>query len=173
MRARLMLLGSFAVAALASTAVLADGPRLTLTSSELANDGYLPASATCDEEGRSPALAWNAVDGAKSFVLVVDDPDVESEPFVHWLLFDIAKDTTSIAHGGTAGISGTNSAKQLEWAPPCPPKGEGPHHYRFHLYALDVERLGAMAGSPRTAVVSAMKSHIVQEALLVGTYERR
>lgn len=173
MRARLSCI-TFAFAALASTAALADdGPRLTLTSSELSNDGYLPASATCDDQGRSPALAWNAVSGAKSFVLVVDDPDVESEPYVHWLLFDIGKDTTSIAHGGTAGISGTNSAKQLEWAPPCPPKGDGPHHYRFHVYALDVERLGTMAGSPRPSITAAMKSHVLQESLLVATYERR
>ncbi|MGZ6065340.1 MAG: YbhB/YbcL family Raf kinase inhibitor-like protein [Polyangiales bacterium] len=151
-------------------------PTLELTSSEFKDGDPLPPSATCDGEAQSPALAWKAgeqSEGAKSYVLIVDDPDAPKGTFVHWLLFDIPKENISIPHGGSAGLTGTNSADQTGYFAACPPNGSGVHHYRFHLYALDTDRLGTMAGASRAQVETAMKGHVLQDALLTGHYERR
>jgi Raf kinase inhibitor-like YbhB/YbcL family protein len=172
---------ALSIAAVAATATALGGtpgagkerPKLELTSPELKDGGPLPPSATCDGEAASPALSWRGNDQAKSFVLIVDDPDAPNGTFVHWILFDIPKETSSIAHGGKAGTPGTNSADQIGYFAACPPSGSGLHHYRFHLYALDTDRLGTKSGATRADVDTAMAGHVVQDAKLVGTYERR
>jgi Raf kinase inhibitor-like YbhB/YbcL family protein len=146
---------------------------IELTSPELKDGAELPKSATCDGEGKSPALAWKTTSDVMSQALIVDDPDAPKGSYVHWTLFDIPKGTMSIPHGGSAGVVGTNSADKKAFAPACPPSGSGVHHYRFHLYALDVDKVGAKAGASQTDLVNAMKGHIIGESTLTGTYEKR
>jgi Raf kinase inhibitor-like YbhB/YbcL family protein len=148
-------------------------PELALSSTEFKNGEALPKSATCDSDGKSPALAWKGTKDAKGFALIVDDPDAPKGPYVHWVLFDIPKDTLKIPHGGSVGLAGTNSADEARFAPACPPKGSGIHHYNFHLYAVDTDKLGAKAGASRGDVEKALKGHVIGESTLTGTYERR
>ncbi|MGZ3453293.1 MAG: YbhB/YbcL family Raf kinase inhibitor-like protein [Polyangiales bacterium] len=144
-----------------------------LTSTEFKNGEALPHAATCDAEGKSPALAWKTSTAAKSFALVVDDPDAPKGPYVHWLLFDIPSGTTTIPHGGSAGIVGKNSADKAAFAPACPPSKSGVHHYNFHVYALDVATIGQKPGASRQNVENAIKGHVLADSTLTGTYERR
>src|SRR5437588_1275314 len=149
--------------------------KLDLKSNDFQNGGALPQSATCDGPGISPSLAWEGAlaRDAKSFALVVDDPDAPNGTFVHWILFDVPKGATSIAAGASVGVAGRNSAGTDAFKAACPPPGTGTHRYRFHLYALDVETLGLGAGASRDQVEGAMRGHVIGESTLVGTCEHR
>ena len=58
---------------------------LTITSSVFKHNGSIPLRYTCDGDDTSPPLAWNDVpEGAKSLVLIVDDPDAPDPALVNW-----------------------------------------------------------------------------------------
>jgi phosphatidylethanolamine-binding protein (PEBP) family uncharacterized protein len=49
---------------------------MTLKSPAFKQNGQIPSKYTCEGEDVSPPLAWEGVpDGAKSLVLIIDDPD--------------------------------------------------------------------------------------------------
>jgi Raf kinase inhibitor-like YbhB/YbcL family protein len=54
---------------------------------------------------------------------------------------------------------------------PAPPRGHGPHRYRFEVYALD-ERLKLPSGVAALAVRQAMKGHVLGKGVLVGLFSR-
>src|SRR5207302_4695944 len=55
---------------------------LTLTRPAFAMTAAMPKQFTCDGANESPPLAWSgAPAGAKSFALIVDDPDAPSGTF--------------------------------------------------------------------------------------------
>ena len=59
----------------------------------------IPARHTDYGEGRSPALAWNPVGGARSYAVLVEDPDAPTDkPFVHWLAWNIPPDVHELIH---------------------------------------------------------------------------
>ncbi|MFL6800933.1 MAG: YbhB/YbcL family Raf kinase inhibitor-like protein, partial [Sphingomicrobium sp.] len=100
------------------------------------------------------------------------DPDAPSGTFRHWAVFDNPGTARSLVSGEKAGTDATNDFGKPGYGGPCPPKGHGPHHYRFKLFALDVPRLDTLA-NPRVAdVESAARKHAIAEGELVGTYER-
>ncbi|MGE5568124.1 MAG: YbhB/YbcL family Raf kinase inhibitor-like protein [Rhodospirillales bacterium] len=150
---------------------------LKLMSSAFPEGGTIPKLHTCEGADLSPALEWSgAPANAKSFVLIMDDPDAPAGTWNHWLLWDIPASTHSLPQGfkpGQAGESGTNDFGRLGYGGPCPPKGHGPHRYFFKLYALDTESLGLRAGAKRADLDRALRNHIVAEAQYMGRYERR
>jgi len=116
----------------------------------------IPSAYTCDGARKSPPLAWSAVPPeAKSIAVLVDDPDAPNGPFTHWIVTDIDPTQTSLP------------ADQPGYAAPCPPSGT--HHYRFHVYALDIKIAHA---ANRAALLKAIEGHVLAEGELVGTYER-
>ena len=153
----------------------------TLTSPAFAAGAAIPAKHTCDGPDLSPALAWGgAPPTAKTFALIVDDPDAPAGTWVHWVLFNqtatldalpenVPRTETLPQLGGT--FQGRNDFGKLGYGGPCPPPGK-PHRYFFKLYALDVE-LPLEWGATKADVVRAMKGHIVGQADLMGTYARR
>jgi Raf kinase inhibitor-like YbhB/YbcL family protein len=150
---------------------------LPLSSPAFADGGAIPARYTADGEGTSPALIWDEPpEGAASLVLVVEDPDAPSpQPLVHAIVWNIDPDERGLGEGaiaaGAAGASGRNSYMMTGWLPPDPPTGHGPHHYAFQIFALDmVPELDRRPG--RSALVDAMKGHVLAAGLLTGTYER-
>ena len=54
---------------------------------------------------------------------------------------------------------------------PCPPAGPA-HRYQFRLYAVDVV-LPLSAGATKAQLLQALAGHILDEALLQGTYQRQ
>jgi Raf kinase inhibitor-like YbhB/YbcL family protein len=148
--------------------------KLSLTSDAFQNGGVIPAQYTCDGADQSPALSWGEPPpSTKSFALVVDDPDAPNGTFRHWGAYDIPAATRSIGQGQKAGTEAVNDKGKPGYGGPCPPKGHGPHHYHFKLFALDVDKLG-LSGNPKiTDVENSAKQHAVGQAELVGTYERK
>jgi Raf kinase inhibitor-like YbhB/YbcL family protein len=139
--------------------------------------GTIPALHTCEAADLSPAVEWmDAPAQAKSFAMIVDDPDAPGGIWNHWLLYNIPPSVHSIAQGfkpGLAGESGANDFGKLGYNGPCPPKRGGAHRYYFRLYALDVQKLDLKKGAQRAELDRALKGHIVAEAQYMGRFERK
>lgn len=148
---------------------------MTLTSPAFQEGETIPTQFTCDAENISPELHWNHIPaGTRSFVLIVDDPDAPHQTFTHAVLFDIPAETQQLVEGAKAiGVSGTNDFGETGYGGPCPPSGHGSHRYFFTLYALDVPTLNLQQGAARSDVEGAMQGHILEQAQLMGRFERR
>jgi Raf kinase inhibitor-like YbhB/YbcL family protein len=137
----------------------------------------VPKLHTCEGADLSPALEWSGEPpDTKSFVLVMDDPDAPAETWSHWLLWDIPRSVHSLAQGfkpGRVGESGTNDFGKTGYGGPAPPKGHGPHRYYFRLMAVDTETLGLRAGANRVDLDYALETHVLDQALYMGRYERK
>jgi len=151
----------------------------TLTKFSLTSDAFqpgqeIPVQFTCDGADRSPALTWaEPPQGTKSLAIVIDDPDAPSGLFRHWGAFDIPAGTRSIAAGEQVGTQALNDFGKPGYGGPCPPKGHGPHHYHFKLYALDVDKLGLEANARIADVEREAVRHAIGMGELIGTYERK
>jgi Raf kinase inhibitor-like YbhB/YbcL family protein len=147
---------------------------LVVRSDAFVNANPLPLSATADGIGAPPHLEWLGVPpSARSVALIVEDPDAPfPRPFVHWLLYDL-EPTVSVLDGiGFVGREGKNSLMKIGFTPAAPPPGHGAHRYHFQLFALD-KKLDLEPGAGRSALIEAMRGHVVAWGELVGTYERR
>ena len=153
--------------------------KIELTSGAFKDGGAIPAQFTCDGGGQSPPLSWGEPpQGTKSFALIVDDPDAPSGTFGHWGAFDIPANLRSLDAGAGNSAAATfpqaiNGFGKPGYGAPCPPPGHGVHHYRFKLYALDVDKLGGSANPKIADVEREAQKHAVGQAQLTGTYERR
>ncbi|HSR64565.1 MAG TPA: YbhB/YbcL family Raf kinase inhibitor-like protein, partial [Xanthomonadaceae bacterium] len=65
---------------------------------------------------------------------------------------------------------GHNDWQRAGFGAPCPPKGR--HRYVHTLYALDT-LLPDLHAPDKAALLRAMHGHVLAQARLVGTYERR
>ena len=148
--------------------------KIDLTSDAFRSGQAIPSRYSCDGGNRIPLLNWdNPPVAAKSFALVVDDPDAPSGTFRHWGVFDIPASARSIGNGQRAGSEVTNDFGKPGYGGPCPPKGHGPHHYHFKLFALDTDKLGLSANAKVVDVENAAAEHAIAQGELVGTYERK
>ena len=155
---------------------------MTLSSPAFTAGGGIPELFTCEGQDLSPALAWTGVpDGAKSLVLIVDDPDAPDPKapkmtWVHWVLYNLPPATAGLAQAVAprdlpAGTrQGTNDWKRTGYGGPCPPIGR--HRYFHKLYALDT-LLPDLGPATKADVESAMKGHVLAQAELMGTYEKK
>ncbi|BBP05299.1 hypothetical protein TPL01_14740 [Sulfuriferula plumbiphila] len=152
---------------------------MTMTSTAFAHHGAIPEHYTCDATDTSPPLAWAGVPvGAKSLVLIVDDPDAPDpaapqRTWVHWLLYNLPPTSSGLAEGVTALPAGTlegiNDWKRTGYGGPCPPIGR--HRYFHKLYALDVV-LPNLDRPSKAALEKAMQGHILAQTELIGLYQR-
>lgn len=144
---------------------------MRIRSNDFEEGGDIPSGFTCDGEDISPHLKWEEVpEGAKSFALIMDDPDAPMGTWVHWLLCDIPPDTREISQNikpmGSRQV--TNDFGREDYGGPCPPSGT--HRYYFKLYALDVERLEA---KEKGGFYREVEEHKIGEAAIMGRYSRR
>lgn len=148
--------------------------KLSLTSDAFRNGQPIPAQYTCDGADQTPALRWGEPpQGTKSFAIVIDDPDAPSGTFRHWGVFDIPASARSIGGGQKVGTEVANDFGKPGYGGPCPPKGHGPHHYHFKLFALDVDKLNVATGAKVVDVENGATKHAIAQGELVGTYERK
>jgi Raf kinase inhibitor-like YbhB/YbcL family protein len=147
--------------------------KLSLTSDGFKEGQRIPEQYSCDGAGHSPPLHWSDPPaGTKSFALVVDDSDAPGGTFRHWGVIDIPASARSIG-GQSVGTEVINDFGKSGYGGPCPPRGHGPHHYHFKLFALDVGRLGLGTDAKVIDVETAAKKHAIGKGELIGTYERR
>jgi Raf kinase inhibitor-like YbhB/YbcL family protein len=151
-----------------------DDPTLQVHSSAFGQGEALPISSTIDGEGVPPPLKWDGVpEETQSLAVVVEDPDAPMpQPFVHWLVYKIPADATSIEAGSPAGVrEGKNSLMKSGFTPAAPPAHHGVHHYHFQVFALDAP-VAAAPGAGRRELLEAMRGHVLAWGETVGTYER-
>jgi Raf kinase inhibitor-like YbhB/YbcL family protein len=147
--------------------------KLTLTSPSFTPGGLISAAHTCDGLNISPEIRWTAVpEEAKSFALIVDDPDAPGGKFTHWVLFDIPGSARELPEGAAVGVPGRNDFQQIGYGGPCPPPKHGEHRYFFKLYALKTASLGLSEGVSRKDLEAAMEPHVLEHAELMGRYGR-
>lgn len=148
--------------------------RLSLTSDAFLDGRPIPVQYTCDGANQTPTLHWGEPPtGTKSFALVIDDPDAPSGTFRHWGVFDIPASARSIGGGQQLGTEVKNDKGTPGYTGPCPPLGNGMHHYHFKLFALDTEQLGLPSSARVVDIENTARRHTVAEGELIGTYERR
>jgi hypothetical protein len=151
---------------------------MRIESSAFAQGQPIPQKYTCEGADISPPLEWSgAPEGTKTFVVIADDPDAPAGTWVHWVLFNLragshglleAVPTGDLAAGG---VQGRNDFGNIGYGGPCPPPGR-PHRYFFKLYALDIE-LRVKTGATKKDIVAAMQGHVLTQAEVIGTYQRR
>ena len=143
---------------------------MQIKSDAFKNGGMIPVKFTCEGPNISPPMTFIDVPKeAKSLVLMVEDPDAEAKPWVHWMVFNIPPDAkgfeeNSIAKGAQQGLCNGNT---LGYEGPCPRYFKGIHHYRLCLFAID-QLLNLPAASEKEDVMRAMDSHVIDKALITG-----
>ena len=131
----------------------------TLSSSAFASGGAIPTRYTCDDANVSPPLAWSgAPAAAKSFALIVDDPDAPSGLFRHWGDYDIPPGTRSLAAGQAVGKQAVNSFGKISLVPTeiaslC--KGKYAADDAFRLVEFDSKKGASGDWNPVTPVKDA------------------
>jgi len=155
---------------------------LTITSPAFDHNQPIPQHYSCEGEDISPVLQWSGIPPeALSLVLIVDDPDAPDPEapkmtWVHWLLYNLPVASSGLEEGIIAShlpdgtLEGLNDWKRTGYGGPCPPIGR--HRYFFKIYALD-QRLPDMGNPTRDSLLEAMKGHVIDEAHLIGTYEKK
>jgi len=154
----------------------------SLRSTSFEHQGAIPAKHTCQGDETAPPLAWSDPPaGTKTLALIVDDPDAPDPrapktTWVHWVLYNLPATARALHEGATAGKlppgarEGVNDFGRNGYGGPCPPIGR--NRYFHKLYALDVE-LGELPRPTKAALETAMRGHVLAEAQLVGTYEKK
>ena len=83
----------------------------------------IPKQFTCDGADVSPALSWQSPPAnTKSLVLIVRDSDSLFGSFVHWILYNLPPESTSIAEALRCGGDRLAVALTL----PAPGKSDAP-----------------------------------------------
>jgi len=152
----------------------------TLSSSAFAHQGAIPGKYTCEGADLSPPLSWSGLPpGTKSLALIVDDPDAPDPAapkmtWVHWVIYNLPPAAPGLPEGASALPAGTlqgmNDWQRTGYGGPCAPIGR--HRYFHKLYALDTV-LPDLGRPTKATLEQAMKGHILGQAELVGTYQKR
>ena len=167
--------------AIASTVVLSmpassGAGEFSASSTSFSDGGKIPAVYTCKGRDVSVQLSWHdAPPGARSFAIIMDDPDAQSVAgytWVHWNVFNVPAAVMSIAEGGeiSEALIGRTHFGRHRYNGPCPPRGS--HRYVIAVYALDTVVAETFGQDPhtRSRFEDAMSVHILAKAEISGTF---
>ncbi len=155
---------------------------LTITSPVFTHNGAIPAEYTCEGADISPELAWADIpSGTRSLALIVDDPDAPDPAapkmtWVHWVLYNLPPTITGLPKAVNPekmpweSKDALNDWKRPGYGGPCPPIGV--HRYFHILYALDVI-LPDLNAPTKDQLLQALEGHVIEQAVLIGTYQKR
>ena len=153
---------------------------MIIKSPAFSEGGDIPQKYTCDGQDISPQILWEgAPKETKSFVLIMEDPDAPIGTFIHWVIYDIPSNATSLPENIAKKEQIENGAKQgrndfgrIGYGGPCPPPGPA-HRYFFILRALDVPTINLKPGATKSQVENSVKGHILAETKFFGKYSRK
>jgi Raf kinase inhibitor-like YbhB/YbcL family protein len=178
--------------AIALAPAKAGAPMLTVTSPDFENTGTLDKKfmqpTVPGGENKSPAIAWSAgPPSTQSYVLFAEgEGETRPDPTVHWIVYNIPSTVTSLPQGVPTDVHIANPAGAINgledsvtgnedtWgAPgyrgPNPPAG-AIHPYYFQVFALDTKLSLDPAKAKRSAVINAMKGHVLASGEIVVKY---
>ena len=152
---------------------------LTVTSNQFGEDGQLPERAAHPSVGgqnRSPQLSWSDIpEGTVSIAVSCWDPDAPTTVgFCHWVRTGIAPTATSLDEGaGTADgpwTDGFTDWGEHHYGGMAPPAGDAPHHYRFTVYALDIDGSGFDRHTTYAKLQFMIRGHVLAQGTLTGRF---
>lgn len=154
---------------------------IKITSAVFEEGEPIPPRYTCVEVDISPPIDWDASEllmpDNGSLALICDDPDAPGGTWVHWVIFNLPPETSSLPEMvmpreelENGALQGSNSWGTTGYRGPCPPSGT--HRYYFKIYALDT-KLDLPAGVTKGELLEAMEGHILGEGQIMGTYTRK
>ncbi len=136
----------------------------------------------CDGKNVPFDVKWTKIAEAKSYIIIMDDPDAPSrknprpKPFVHAVYYDVPSSVLSITKASDLSALGAkigiNDFGNTRFDGPCPPVGSGSHRYFIKVYAVNVATLGLHPGATKEQVLEKAQSHIIGQGQTFGTYER-
>ena len=151
---------------------------ITVTSPEFTDGAAMPQSSAGKGVGEntSPPLRWTGLPPeTQHVVLIIDDVDV---PLPRPLLHTVAVLDPKLDGAPAGALQPETSGMRFlradlghrGYAGPRPIPGHGPHHYRFHVLAIDQPI--AENVTTAKALLAAMAGHVLARGTLTGTYER-
>jgi Raf kinase inhibitor-like YbhB/YbcL family protein len=154
--------------------------QMILSTTSINLEGRLDDRHSAYHENRSPPLVWTPIRDAAAYAIIVEDPDApRGLPFVHWLIWNIPGEATSLPEGlpphpslGLIGgaVQGKNDNATIGYFGPRPPVGHGVHRYHFQIFALAAP-LSFAPYTPLETIVSALKGDTLADGDLIVTYE--
>ena len=178
MRPELWLLAATALAAgcggNGGERVSSDLPRapaaLRVSSPAFIDGARLLPKYTCDGAGDEPPVEAGTVPASTSeLVLVVSDPDAPGGTYVHVTRYGLSPRGDGAVDNG--GHEGRNSAGEIGWTAPCPPKGDDAHRYVWSVYALR-DPSGIEGGANPSEVTSALREGVLASGTITARYGR-
>jgi hypothetical protein len=155
---------------------------MQITSTAFPDGGKIPLQYVMPGAGGqniSVPLSWSgAPAGTQSFALSMVDPHPVANNWVHWLVIDLPKDSTSIPEGASArkmpqgAQELNNSFGDTGYGGPQPPRGSGDHPYVFTLYALSAPKVEVGKRAGLAAFKQALEGKILATATLTGYFGR-
>lgn len=150
---------------------------LKILTPAFADNAEIPIRFTQEGDNLSPELIFSGIpEQTRSLVLIADDPDAPDPAapkrvWLHWLVVNISPATVGFSEGIRHYPDGVrvavNDSGVRGWSGPRPPIGR--HRYYFRLFALDTT-LALPENFSRSDVEAAMKGHILESAVTMGTY---
>jgi Raf kinase inhibitor-like YbhB/YbcL family protein len=155
-------------------------PLMTLAAPDIHGGKPMPQIYAASGKDISPKLYWSpGPTGAKSYVLLMEDPDGGgTTPIVHWLAYNIPPTVHALTHsmrniGDPASplgmLQGWNDHGSVGYSGPRPPAGAPAQHYVFQIFALDTV-LRLKKDAYRDQVLKAMRGHVLAKGELITTY---
>lgn len=155
---------------------------MTVTSATITAQAPIPAKHSEYADGVSPQISWTPVAGAKSYAIVMEDPDAKPvTPFVHWLAWNIPATVTHLPEGSQEQMrltepegvfQGATTRGSSSYYGPRPPVMDPPHRYHFQVFALDT-LLQVPPGADRDTLLAAMRGRVLAKGELVGQFQQR
>jgi Raf kinase inhibitor-like YbhB/YbcL family protein len=170
----------------AATAPRRAAGRFMLRAPDLTSRGRIAISHVyngmgCTGQNISPTLEWsNAPAGTKSYAVTAYDPDAPTgSGWWHWVMYNIPATTTSLAPGAGNGrnaprgsAQGTTDFGSRGYGGPCPPPGDKPHHYKFTVFALKVDKLDLPGNATAAFVGFNLNANKLATASVTALYGR-
>ncbi len=150
--------------------------KIQVLSKNFENNSFIPAKYTCKQDDVNPNIYWDSVDDAKSYVLIVEDPDAPMGNWIHWIVYNLKQNNIPEnwdidVYQNESNIKfGINDFKKLKYGGPCPPSGT--HRYFFKVYALDITLDDAKSGLTKNSLFEKINDHIIGYGELIGLFKK-
>lgn len=147
---------------------------MRIVSTSFDNGEPIPKEYSREGLNWMPELRWEEVPAdTQSLALICDDPDAPGGTFSHLVTWHIDPHSRGVRQAQfPAGTQiGVNDFGENGWDGPLPPRGNGVHHYRFRLFALDSD-VELPENATRHDLLRAVEQHAIGDAQTIGTYER-
>jgi hypothetical protein len=140
----------------------------------LAVFGTVIALAGCRDDGQGGGDGDGSVEtatGTTAGTLTFSTPAFEAGETIPERFTGVGADVPQEQTVLDGAQQGTNDLDDVGYRGPLPPEGDGPHTYRFTMYAVGAE-LDRQAGSRRGELESGLDGDVVDTHRVTGEFER-